>query len=125
MQAVWKKLKQYKKWIIWLVLLALVAAGGMAYYNKKNTAAVVETNTSIVSRADITSTVSATGTISAVNSVDISSRVTGLISQLNVKENDTVTAGQVLVILDDSSLRAQLAQYQAQMANSAAVYERS
>ena len=125
MQTVWEKSKQYKKWIVWLVLLALVAAGGAAYYNKKNTAAVVEVKTSTVGRADITSTVSATGTISAVNSVDISSRVTGLISQLNVQENDIVKAGQVLVVLDDSTLRAQLAQYQAQMANYAAVYARS
>lgn len=125
MQAVWEKLKQYKKWIIWLVLLAVAAAGGTYYYNKQNTAVVVETKTATVGRADITATVSATGTISAVNTVDISSRVTGLISQLNVKENDIVKAGQVLVVLDDSSLRAQLAQYQAQMANYAAIYERS
>ncbi len=125
MQTIWEKSKQYKKWIIWLVLLALVAAGGVVYYNKKHTAAVVEIKTSTVGRATITSTVSATGTISAVNSVEISSRVTGLISQLNVKENDLVKAGQVLVVLDDSSLRAQLAQYQAQMANYAAIYERS
>ena len=30
MQTIWGKSKQYKKWIIWLVLLALAAAGGVA-----------------------------------------------------------------------------------------------
>ena len=118
-------LNQYKTWIIWLVLLALAAAGGYTYYNKRNTVAVAELQTGVVGRADITATVSATGTISAVNTVDISSRVTGLINQLNVKENDMVKAGQVLVVLDDSTLRAQLAQYKAQMENYAAVYARS
>lgn len=125
MQTIWGKVKQYKKWIICLLLLVLAAAGGGVYYNKKHTATVVEVKTITVGRGTVTSTVSATGTILAVNSVDISSRVTGLINQLNVKENDIVKAGQVLVVLDDSSLRAQLAQYQAQMDNYAAIYERS
>jgi len=57
--------------------------------------------------------------------VDISSRVTGLIKELRVKENDVVHAGQVLVVLDDTSLRAQVAQYHAQLENYATIYERS
>lgn len=125
MNTIWEKIKCSKKWIIALLLLVLAGAAGSFYYTKKQAAAVVETKTITVSRGDVVATVSATGTISAVNSVDISSRVTGLITQVNVKENDMVKAGQVLVVLDDSSLRAQLVQYQAQLANYAAIYERS
>lgn len=125
MQNFWVKIKQYKGLVIVFLVLALAAAGGAAYFNKKSTDVVAESTTSIVGRSDITSTVSATGTISAVNSVEISSRVTGLIKELNVKENDKVKAGQVLVVLDDSSLRAQLAQYEAQLSNYASIYGRS
>ena len=42
--------------------------------------------------------------------VSISSKMLGRIVKLTVDEGDTVTAGQVLVILDDSDLKAQRAQ---------------
>jgi membrane fusion protein (multidrug efflux system) len=44
------------------------------------------------------------------NRVSISSRILGRIAKLTVDEGDTVTTGQVLVILDDTDLQAQLAQ---------------
>jgi HlyD family secretion protein len=51
--------------------------------------------------------------------------VTGLITEVRVKENDIVKAGQVLLVLDDTAIKAQVAQYQATLTNCAAVYERS
>jgi len=42
--------------------------------------------------------------------VSVSSRMLGRIVKLTVDEGDTVAAGQVLVILDDSDLKAQMAQ---------------
>lgn len=126
MQNMWQKIKSYKKWLIFFLVVAVTAAGGMAYWKKSAKPANAVTGTVVtVGRGDVESVVSATGTISAVNSVDISSRVTGLIRQLNVKENDIVSAGQVLVVLDDTTLRAQVAQYEAQLQNYAAIYERS
>ncbi len=121
---IWGNVLQRKKLLALLLALLLAAAGARVYYKQVNTPAATET-VAAVGRGDIRATVSATGTISAVNSVDISSRVTGLISEVRVKENDIVKAGQILVVLDDTALRAQLAQYQAQLANYAATYERS
>ena len=119
-----QKIKQYKRWIILVVVLAFLGGGGAFYFKKSSTP--VATGTAVtIGRGDIVEAVSATGTISAVNSVDISSRVTGLISELRVKENDIVQKGQVLVVLDDTTIKAQISQYQAQMANYAAIYERS
>lgn len=125
MQSIWQKIKHYKAWLIFLLVVAIAAAGGTAYWKKSAKPAAVTGTVVTVGHGDVESNVSATGTISAVNSVDISSRVTGLIKQLNVKENDIVNAGQVLVVLDDTTLRAQVAQYQAQLQNYAAIYERS
>lgn len=124
MQELWGKIKHYKKWGIVLLVLVLAAIGATTYI-KKNDKPVSTETTVIAERGDIQATVAATGTISAVNSVEIGSRVTGLITEVRVQENDKVKAGQVLLVLDDSTMRAQVAQYQAQVTNYAAIYERS
>jgi HlyD family secretion protein len=121
---IWQKVKQYKKWFIFAIVVAFIAAGGAAYWKKSSTVVATE-KTVAVERGDVMAVISATGTISAVNSVTVSSRVTGLITEVRVKENDIVKAGQVLLVLDDTAVRAQVAQYQATLANYAAVYERS
>lgn len=121
---IWQKVKQYKKWLIVMVISALLAAGGVMYVKKSSTTVATGT-TIVVGRGDIKAVISATGTISAVNSVIISSRVTGLITEVRVKENDIVKAGQVLLVLDDTAVRAQVAQYRATLENYSAVYERS
>lgn len=107
-----------------MLVLALCLVGGLMYYYKSKIP-VAAVNTISVSRGDIKAEVAATGTISAVNSVDISSRVTGLITEVKVKENDRVEQGQVLVVLDDTTLKSQVAQYKAQLANYEAIYERT
>ena len=121
---IWKKVKEYKKWYICLIVLALVGAGGYAYFNKSHVTIETET-TMLIGRGDIKAVVSATGTIAAVNSVEVSSRVTGLITEVKVMENDMVSKGQVLLVLDSTAIKAQVAQYQAQLSNYAAIYERS
>lgn len=124
MQKIWQGFQQHKRKIAFLLLFGVTAVSGAIYY-KHNSAPVAAVNATTVARGDIRAAVAATGTIKAVNSVEISSRVTGLITEVTVKENDMVKAGQVLVVLDDASLKEQVAQYQAQLANYAAIYERS
>ena len=121
---IWQKIKKYKKWWMALLILSLAAAGATIYFNKSKTTEPTET-TMVMGRGDVKAVVSATGTIAAVNSVDVSSRVTGLITEVKVMENDMVTKGQILLILDSTAIKAQVAQYQAQLANYAAIYERS
>ncbi|QDR79742.1 efflux RND transporter periplasmic adaptor subunit [Sporomusa termitida] len=124
MLLIWQKVKQYKKWLAVLVTVLLAGAGGVMYHGKSSLPAATEAAVA-VERGNIQAAVAATGTISAVNTVEISSRVTGLITAVHVKENDFVKAGQVLLVLDDSSVRAQVAQYSAQLANYAGIYKRS
>lgn len=125
MKNIISKIMQYKKKILFVLVLVLLASTGYIAYFKNNTKLAVAGTSVSVERGDIQSVVSATGTISAVNSVDISSRVTGLITEVKVNENDTVKAGQVLIVLDNTSLKDQLAQYHAQLENYTATYERS
>ena len=53
------------------------------------------------------SVVSATGEIRAKEFVDIQAEVAGLITELNVREGDTVQKGQVLLKLEDMQLKAE------------------
>jgi HlyD family secretion protein len=124
MPLIWKSILQYKIWIIVVVIL-LTVAGSAFYMYKSKTAPIVVGPTVKVERGDILSMVSATGTISPVNLVDISSKITGLIKEVKVMENDQVTLGQVLLVLDDTHLQAQVAQAQAHLDNVAGIYKRT
>ena len=53
------------------------------------------------------------GTIKGVQDVQISPKVQGFITQINVKEGQTVSAGQVLFVLDNVTYQAQVRQSQA------------
>lgn len=124
MTAVWQKIWRYKLLMIALLIAAgAVQTTGVFSSSKAQQQAKVTTVT--VERGEITSAVSATGTISPVNMVDISSKISGLIKEVKVAENDRVKAGQVLFVLDDSHLQTQVSQAGARLASAAANYERS
>ena len=125
MSLIWKKILLYKKSIIIAVVVVAAAAGGFYLYKAKTTVPVVVGPTITVERGDAISVVSATGTISPVNMVDVSSKISGLIEEMKVQENDQVTVGQVLVVLDDTHLQALVAQAQAKLSNAGGIYERT
>ena len=102
----------------WLFLFALVLIlggfGGYKYYvNRQAENTNIKTGT--VSRGDLMKTISATGALSAVDNVDISSKITGRIIDVFVEENQHVNAGDVLVRLDDTALRATMNQMNAKL----------
>jgi len=125
MRTIWLNLMKHKLALALALLVVIGVVGGVFYYVKYNSVPVSKDVTVAVGRGDVQATISATGTISAVNTVEISSRVTGLITELRVQENDAVKAGQVLLVLDDTTLKAQVTQYKAQLDNYAIIYERS
>lgn len=124
MKAIWPKIVQHKKWLILAVILAVAVKGGLTYQAGKAKAAT-NIQTAAVVRTDIVSTVSATGTIKPVNMVDVSSKITGLIKETKVAENQVVKAGDILVVLDDTRLQAQVSQARERLANAQANYERN
>ncbi|MEM7065564.1 MAG: efflux RND transporter periplasmic adaptor subunit [Cyanobacteria bacterium P01_B01_bin.77] len=74
-----------------------------------------------IQTATIQQSLKATGTVQAFDLLNISPQVSGLqIREVRVREGDQVTQGQVLVVLDDSVLRTQLAQAQANYAQAEA-----
>ncbi len=109
-----------------LIAAAIVLAGGYGGYRYYQSTQVVATDVKMgeVKKGTITETVSATGALSAQDNVDISSKITGRIVEVLVKENQHVNAGDVLVRLDDTSLKATLAQMEAKLNNAQATYNR-
>ncbi len=125
MKAIWQKLVKHKKWLILAVVLAMAVKGGLVWQAGNKAKAAGNVQMAAVVRADVASVVAATGTITPVNSVDVSSKITGLIKETKVQENEPVKAGQVLIVLDDTRLQAQVSQARERLANAQANYERN
>lgn len=110
---------------IGILTAVLLGGGGYAYYAATvEDAAAQAVETVTVQRMDIKSTVEATGTIRPVDSVEVSSKITARISSVLVKENDTVTAGQVVAMLDGKDYEAKRDQAQYRVTNTRAKYNR-
>lgn len=116
--------KKNKYILVAAAILLAGSYGGYKYYQSTqvSTAAV---KMGEVKKGNIVETISATGALSAQDNVDISSKITGRIVEVLVKENQHVNAGDVLVRLDATSLNATLAQMQAKLHNAQANYERN
>ena len=118
-----------KKWIgAGIVLLLLGGGGYYAYHNYQDKQAAEQAaavKTVQVSRMNIKSTVSATGTIRPVDSVEVSAKITARIKNILVKENDLVTAGQTVAILDGKDFEAKRDQAQFKVTNTRAKYNRA
>ena len=98
-------LRCHWKVIVAAALVAVITGTFFYYWQKaKKPASLGKTVT--IKRGTIRSLVQSTGSVAAVNPVDISAKITGRIVEVKVNENDSVTAGQVLIVLDDSHYRA-------------------
>ena len=110
--------------LLFLVILIGACFGGYKYYQSQKAAKTVTVKTASVEYGNLQKSVSATGSLSALDNVDISSKITGRIVEVLVAENDHVTAGQLLLRLDDSSLKATEEQREATLNEAALTLER-
>ena len=118
-----KSLQAFKVPLIVILIIAALGYGGYSYYQSKK-AAEVKIDTVKVEVGDIKTTVSATGTIAPVNSVDVNSKISGRIVEVLVKENDWVTEGQMLFVLDDQQYKSALSKSEATLNNATLQYNR-
>jgi HlyD family secretion protein len=92
--------------LIFLAVLLGACFGGYKYYQSQKATKTATIKTASVEYGNLQKSVSATGSLSALDNVDISSKITGRIVEVFVAENDHVSAGQLLLRLDDTSLKA-------------------
>ncbi len=64
------------------------------------------------------------GVVVSVSQGTLASKVTGLVEEVRVREGDPVKVGQVLILLDNRDLQAQLERAQAEVDTAKAHYER-
>lgn len=104
-------------WIIAVVLIATVAAGGW-YWSVRLQAAPVKVASVVVKTSGGSSpgaVLNASGYVTARRRATVSSKVTGKVVEVFIEEGQAVRQGQVLARLDDSQARAQLALSQSQV----------
>ncbi|HJF85043.1 MAG TPA: efflux RND transporter periplasmic adaptor subunit [Megamonas hypermegale] len=120
------KLKKRLKWIILLIIIIAAGAFGYNYYQQQQQMAnkpIIET---VPARyMSMKSVVSATGTIKPLESVEVSSKITARVKQVLVKENDHVTAGQTVALLDGKDYETQREQAEFTLNNAKIKYERT
>lgn len=112
------------RWLVILLTLGAIAGGGYLIYQNytasQNRESRRRVRTVKVERASLPITVSANGTIQPEMLINVSPKTAGRLKQLLVKQGDRVEAGQVLAYMDDSNLRGQFIQAQAQVASAEA-----
>jgi HlyD family secretion protein len=113
-----------KRWIVALLVIALVGAGAGAYYIRRG-GPDIQVNTSAVTLGDIVDTVGATGTLQAVTTVQVGSQVSGNIQWLGADFNSIVRKGQQIARLDPSLFQTQVEQARANLTRAKADVERN
>lgn len=120
------KLKKWAKIILVLVVVIIAIVAGYKYYaQKQEEAKKPVVNTAQVQYMSMKSIVSATGTIKPVESVEVSSKITARVKQVLVKENDTVTQGQTVALLDGKDYETQKEQAEFTLKNAKTIYDRT
>ncbi len=104
------------------LLIAIAGCGGgdePAHYEPKTVTAAVTT----VERTVVPRLVTATGALEAQNSVEVSTRIMGHVREVLVRSGETVTAGQILVRIDDTDTVARKRQATAAIDEARAVFD--
>ncbi|MFH1265544.1 MAG: biotin/lipoyl-binding protein, partial [Planctomycetota bacterium] len=90
--------KTYK---VWLAILAAIILGVSVYLGvKKSRAGIVTVQTGTVVRQDLIAIVTASGEIKPRNYINIGANAMGRITEILVKEGDSVRKGQLLARLE-------------------------
>jgi RND family efflux transporter MFP subunit len=128
-------MKPWLKWLISLLILALLAAGGLRVWNARKAqkialeaqtaaqkiqavVALADSDVVKVQSLDMAQSLSVSGPIKAVTSAFIKARVAGELQDLIAREGDFVKTGQVIARIDatESKARVRQAQQQAESA---------
>ena len=112
-----RKRRWLRFWLIWPVLALLGAGGGYSYYQGQTTAAAPQYATTAAATGAITVKISAVGTVQPIDQVNVSATISGIVSTVNARINDTVKKGDLLASLDTSALEAELARDKASLSS--------
>ncbi|MBC7870170.1 MAG: biotin/lipoyl-binding protein, partial [Chitinophagaceae bacterium] len=102
-----------RKLLIAAVILVVIIGGVLVVptliQQGQGTVNAQTTETAIVERTTLNSTIESNGTVAAEKTINLSFGTSGTVEAINVQVGDTVTAGQVLGTLDTADLEFQIA----------------
>jgi HlyD family secretion protein len=103
--------------VLWIGAL-VVAAAAVVVYAKRDRGDEPKAAYTIapVSRGDIVQAVNTTGQLTPLVSVEVSSQISGLVTEVNVDFNSVVKKGQVLARIDPATYEQRVTQAQADLA---------
>lgn len=107
-----------------IILILLVLGGGYYWYQQSHQEKKANYTLGTVSRDSISLSIDATGTIEPVNSVDLSATASGTLEKVYVKQNEKVTKGQVLAMIESKALTSTMKQTQNTLSNKESYYDR-
>ena len=112
---------------LWMALIALtlVASGIWAFVLRPNQEMASPYKFARIARGDLENLVSGTGTLSAVGTVEVGTQVSGTIDRLLADFNQRVEQGQLLAVLDTSSLAASVRDAEAGVARARAQHNQA
>ncbi|MBO5037941.1 MAG: efflux RND transporter periplasmic adaptor subunit [Alphaproteobacteria bacterium] len=103
-----KKKKLNKKIIYTLIAIMLIALGYWALKSNKSHIDQAHFEMGKVTKGNLAYEVTATGTINPINTVTVGTQVSGIVEKVLADYNDDVKEGQVLALLDSSTLKEQM-----------------
>ncbi|MBI4712594.1 MAG: efflux RND transporter periplasmic adaptor subunit [Planctomycetes bacterium] len=108
-----------KKLILVIIVLAIIVGSFFVTMhirksdktqNNNNTEKVVPVAVQEIVRTDLAETMAVFGTVKAINQVDVYAKVSGRVEELLVKNGQAVQAGQVMLVIEHSMIKAQIDQ---------------
>jgi HlyD family secretion protein len=108
------RLARLTPWVIGLLLVVGVVLA-LRWWTSTSAPAAPAYITRDVTLGDLTVTVTATGTLTPITQVEVGSELSGIVSSVEVDDNDRVRAGQVLARIDPTRLQAQARQHRASL----------
>ena len=115
-----KRPRRVLRWVGGLAVVAVLLAVVLAAMRSKANEATVRYQTEPITRGTLRVTVSATGNLQPINKVDVGSELSGLVEEVMVDDNDSVTKSQVLLRLDTSRLKDTITRSEATLASAEA-----
>lgn len=110
-----KQFKLSRRLVAIVLVVAVMLAGGLYLINANNASAAAPSaasNTYVVTKGSIVSSISGSGSVATVKDVDLSFQTSGTVAEVLVQQGDEVTEGQVLARLDDQLLQLAVANAQ-------------
>lgn len=112
MQLLRQKVIPWFKKFWWLVALVVLALGATFFFYRRQQSrqaqALADLKTVVFAKKDLTSTLDLSGIVDAKRKVKLFYSTGGKLTKVNAQKGDTVTAGQVLAVIDQADLQKRL-----------------